>query len=276
MPSDWDEDEEYIFDDSYDSDDDNDDDEDDIGNEYDEIDPAELDDLNEENANNNQNNDNVEAEDVVEEEENENDEAEQQPLVEDVDDEDEPDVVPDDSTVGTNEQQGRQRTQTERLTYSRLGETHQQTAVDGSKKIKKNASFGDTEAKKLEQCHNIIVDDTSDIKTLEYKQDMASVIGKLITDINGGVMRRRLDFVQVFAQQYLLDKGIKKFGKKGVDASYKEMEQLHKRTCFTPLDVSQMTKEEKRKAQLALMFLTEKRDKSIKGRMVYNLSLIHI
>ena len=109
-------------------------------------------------------------------------------------------------TVGTNEQQGRQRTQTERLTYSRLGETHQQTAVDGSKKTKKNVSFGDTEARKLEQCHNIIVDDTKNIETFEYEEEMASVIGKLIADINGGVTRRGLEFVQVFAQQYLLDK----------------------------------------------------------------------
>ena len=50
----------------------------------------------------------------------------------------------------------------------------------------------------------------------------------------------------------------------------KEIDQLHKRTCFAPLSVKEMTSTERRKAQLALMFLTEKRDESIKGRLVYN------
>jgi hypothetical protein len=36
------------------------------------------------------------------------------------------------------------------------------------------------------------------------------------------------------------------------------------------MDVSTLTLEEKRKAMEALMFLTEKRDKTIKGRLVYN------
>jgi hypothetical protein len=38
--------------------------------------------------------------------------------------------------------------------------------------------------------------------------------------------------------------------------------------CFTPLKVKKPS--ERKKAQIALMFLTEKRDKSVKGRMVYN------
>ena len=48
------------------------------------------------------------------------------------------------------------------------------------------------------------------------------------------------------------------------------MEQLHKRTCFTPIFVKDRMPEEKRKAQLALSFLTEKRDGMIKGRTVFN------
>ena len=53
-------------------------------------------------------------------------------------------------------------------------------------------------------------------------------------------------------------------------AASKELDQLHQRNCFTPLDVSQLSASEKCKAMESLMFLTEKRDKSIKGRMVYN------
>jgi hypothetical protein len=50
----------------------------------------------------------------------------------------------------------------------------------------------------------------------------------------------------------------------------KEMDQLHKRKCSAPLKVKEMKHSKRKKAQMALMFLTEKRDKSVKGRMVYN------
>jgi hypothetical protein len=50
----------------------------------------------------------------------------------------------------------------------------------------------------------------------------------------------------------------------------KEIDQLHKRTCFAPLKVKEMKPFKRKKAQIALMFLTEKRDKSMKGSMVYN------
>ncbi|MGC8497872.1 MAG: hypothetical protein ACP5NL_07805, partial [Thermoplasmata archaeon] len=65
-----------------------------------------------------------------------------------------------------------------------------------------------------------------------------------------------------FAQQYILQKGFMKLKKAGD-------EQLHK-NCFTPIDVTKLSADEKRKTMEALMFLTEKRDKSIKGRMVYS------
>jgi hypothetical protein len=73
-----------------------------------------------------------------------------------------------------------------------------------------------------------------------------------------------------FAQQYILQKGLKVFGKKGHEALKKEIDQLHKRTCFAPMKVKEMNPSERKKAQMALMFLTEKSDKSVKGRMVYN------
>jgi hypothetical protein len=50
----------------------------------------------------------------------------------------------------------------------------------------------------------------------------------------------------------------------------KEIDQLHKRTCFALLKVKEMKHSERKKAQMALMFLTEKRDKSVKDRMVHN------
>jgi hypothetical protein len=68
----------------------------------------------------------------------------------------------------------------------------------------------------------------------------------------------------------MLQKGLKVFGNKGHEASMKEIDQLHKRMCFAPLKVKEMKHSKRKKAQMALMFLTEKRDKSVKGRMVYN------
>jgi hypothetical protein len=68
-----------------------------------------------------------------------------------------------------------------------------------------------------------------------------------------------------FAQQYMLQKGLKVFGNKGHEASMKEIDQLHKRTCFAPLKVKEMKPSKRKKAQIALMFLTEKRNKSVKG-----------
>ena len=48
------------------------------------------------------------------------------------------------------------------------------------------------------------------------------------------------------------------------------MDQLHQRNGLTPIDVTEIILQEKLKAVEALMFLNKKRDKSIKGRMVYN------
>jgi hypothetical protein len=66
-------------------------------------------------------------------------------------------------------------------------------------------------------------------------------------------------------------KGVKAFGKKGLNTSMKEIDQLHRGMCFAPLKVKEMKPSERKKVQMiVIMFLTEKRDKSVKGRMVYN------
>jgi hypothetical protein len=74
----------------------------------------------------------------------------------------------------------------------------------------------------------------------------------------------------MFSQQYILQKGLKKFGQRGKQAASDEMDQLHKRNCFNPVDVSTMTTSEKQKAMESLLFLIERREGRIKGRMVYN------
>jgi hypothetical protein len=89
------------------------------------------------------------------------------------------------------------------------------------------------------------------------------VIARVMSNINSKTTVQGASF----AQQYIVQRGLKKFGQRGATAATKEMDQLHQRNCFTPIDVSP---EERRKAVDALMFLGEKRDKAIKGRMVYN------
>ena len=68
-----------------------------------------------------------------------------------------------------------------------------------------------------------------------------------------------------YLQQYILQKGLKVFQEAGEEAATKEMDQLHKRNCFTPVSIKEMTDQEKKKAMEAVMFLAEKRDESIKS-----------
>ena len=131
-------------------------------------------------------------------------------------------------------------------------------------------NFKKDEAIALEACHNLFVEDMSKHDHVEYKTDLSMMIARVITDIHASVQRKGLEFVEVFAQQYILQKGLKVFGNRGEDGAYKELEQLHKRTCFSPISIKEMTPIEKKKAMNALMFLTEKRDKSVKGRLVYD------
>jgi hypothetical protein len=101
---------------------------------------------------------------------------------------------------------------------------------------------------------------------IEYGLSQAMLIARFIEDITMNIKQHGASF----AQQYILQKGLKVFGKQGHQALKKEIDQLHKRTCFAPLKVKDMKPSKRKKAQMALMFLTEKRDKSVKGRMVYN------
>ena len=68
-----------------------------------------------------------------------------------------------------------------------------------------------------------------------------------------------------FGQQYMLHRGLKKFGSRADDAASKELKQLHDRKCFTPRNIDEITPSERRKAVYALMSLTEKKDGTIKG-----------
>jgi hypothetical protein len=134
-------------------------------------------------------------------------------------------------------------------------------------KTKKKVMFPEDELKQLEYCHNLVLQvKQAKEQIIEYGSSQAMLIARFIQDITMNVKQHGASF----AQQYILQKGLKVFGKQGHQASKKEINQLHKRTCFAPLKVKDMKPSKRTKAQMALLFLTEKRDKSVKGRMVYN------
>jgi len=100
--------------------------------------------------------------------------------------------------------------------------------------------------------------------SINYSTELAPVFAQLIFDINYGICHHGASF----AQQFIFQKGQKKFGKRGNQAAINEFNQLHHRNCFTPIDLSKLMPLEKKKAQAAMMLLSEKKDGTVKGRCV--------
>jgi len=99
-----------------------------------------------------------------------------------------------------------------------------------------------------------------------YSEDCAFLIAKFMLQINEKITTTGI----CFGQQFILHRGLKKFGIRGNDAASKELKQLLDRKCFTLRNISEITPSERRKARDALILLTEKKDGTIKGQMVYN------
>ena len=106
-----------------------------------------------------------------------------------------------------------------------------------------------------------------------YNPDKASIIAHIMVQIYKEAQIHGAEFiqqhleeykeiVQQYAQQYTFEKGLKLYKECGEEAA---MAELHCRVCFTPILVSKLTAEEKWKAQLALMLLSEKSSAKIKG-----------
>jgi hypothetical protein len=65
---------------------------------------------------------------------------------------------------------------------------------------------------------------------------------------------------------YSLKKGIQESGIEGRNSILKEMQQLHDRECFKPIAIGTLTKVERKRALESLIFLTEKKDSTVKAR----------
>ena len=111
-------------------------------------------------------------------------------------------------------------------------------------------------------------DDDPPKRPLLYETETARVLAQWICDLDAK-LDRSVDALNM-GQQHLLAKGLKVWKDKAVAAARKEMDQLNTRGTFDPILPSQCTPEELKKAQVALMFVTEKRDGTIKARTVYN------
>jgi hypothetical protein len=123
-------------------------------------------------------------------------------------------------------------------------------------KAKKKVTFEMDKIAQLEHCHNLVVKEQPNPNDMwEYTTLEAVIITKCMLELKSKVTIQGASF----AQQYLLEKGLKMFGKRGSDATNKEMDQLHKQHCFNPLSVAELTPSEKEKAMEALMLLSEKR-----------------
>jgi hypothetical protein len=68
--------------------------------------------------------------------------------------------------------------------------------------------------------------------------------------------------------QYSMKAGMKQFKQRGEDAVSKELSQLHFRDTFEPINPKGLTNEERKEVLESHLFLKEKRDANVKGRMV--------
>ena len=98
----------------------------------------------------------------------------------------------------------------------------------------------------------------------EYDNEYALLMARTIMDFRD--RDKNCEVGSSFAETYSLNTGIKKLGERGYNAAFDEVNQLHQRGCFQPIDVNLLAPEERKKALESLIFLTEKRDGRAKAR----------
>ena len=122
---------------------------------------------------------------------------------------------------------------------------------------------------KLQKRHHLFAQSVSEHQKEEYEPSLAGVMAMIMHSLKEKI-DSDMDRATSFAQQYILQKGLKMFGERGDAAASKEVKQLHDRVCWEPIDISTLTQSEKRKVVKCMMLLTEKRNGDVKGRAVYN------
>ena len=110
----------------------------------------------------------------------------------------------------------------------------------------------------------------NDDKTIEYDSDMGIVLAKIICTLNERNANRKVHEGVQHVVTHTLKQAIKKWGERASSAALKEMKQLHDRKCFVPIYADSLMTEERKRIMQSLLFLVEKRDKTIKARHCAN------
>jgi hypothetical protein len=111
---------------------------------------------------------------------------------------------------------------------------------------------------------------TQGYNMIEYSTETAMVVTKTIDHYNCMLTATTLHNKYAFLETFSLKKGLKQFGDKCYDAAFNKICQLHERAVFKPVNVSELTALEQKRAMESLIFLVEKEDGRIKARACAN------
>ena len=136
---------------------------------------------------------------------------------------------------------------------------HQANRTRSGREVQPPSRFGDYHM-------HLQTEDHPESRTREYTTEEGKVIATIMQYfefLNNDTSTTKAKAKQ-FVQTYSLKTGLKKFGKKDKESSMKEMTQLEQREVYYPIHVSDLTPLERKRAMESLIFLTEKRDGTIK------------
>jgi hypothetical protein len=100
---------------------------------------------------------------------------------------------------------------------------------------------------------------------IEYDAQDAKVIAMIMCCIQEKLIEEKQVVGTQHVITYSLKSSVKKFGKQAEEAASKEMKQMIDRRCFNPISKAQLNDIEKRRAMESLIFLSEKKDGSVKA-----------
>ena len=151
---------------------------------------------------------------------------------------------------------------------STKGKSYTNISFKSREPAKKVHFFDEDSTRMKEMKYNFFTQGLINDMYHEYSGTSAGVIGSFISNIKSNIRREGISFIQQFSMR----KGLKTFGKEtSMKSMTKEIQQLHQRNSFKPIDVSNMTDGEKARVQDAIMLLTQKESEDeVKSRLVYN------
>ena len=105
---------------------------------------------------------------------------------------------------------------------------------------------------------------------LVYDHDEARVMVTVITTFNECMESVVEEHGQQHVITYSLKAHINRFGNQAKASTHKEIKQLHDQSCFRPVHKHMLNMSKRQRVMESLLFLTEKRDKTIKSQHCAN------